>query len=68
MSTIRLNDGRVVSKKDYIEAKTKDLIEFGYTTLTEDDVKVEVEKILTNVPDRELSVIGMFCKGDFDLS
>lgn len=68
MDTIKLNDGRVVLKADYITAKTKDLIEFGYTSLTEDDVKVEVEKILTNVPDKELTVIGMFCKSDIDLS
>lgn len=61
MSLITLTDGRVVSKKDYIQAKTKDLVEFGYTNLTEDEVAVQVEHILAK---EEISVIGHFCKDD----
>lgn len=61
MEKIVLTDGRTVSKKDYIEAKTKDLIEFGYTSLTEKEVEEQVEKVLQK---GELTIIGHFCKGD----
>ena len=63
--TVTLQDGRVVSKADYITAKTKDLQEYGYTTLTEDEVKVQLNKILYE--DIDLSVIGLFMKDDIKL-
>jgi hypothetical protein len=47
----------LVDKEDYIKAKTKDLIEFGYASLSEDDVRIQIEKILN---EEELSVIGLF--------
>lgn len=65
MNEIKLTNGNTVLKTDYIRLKTKDLIEFGYTSLTENDVAVQVEKILKG--DTDLSVIGMFCKGDLDV-
>ena len=49
METIRLKDGRIVGKKDYIKAKTKDLKEFGYYELTENEVSCQVDKILKGV-------------------
>ncbi len=62
---IKLSDGRTVSRKDYIRAKTKDLIEFGYSDLTEE----EVEHQLTKIEGKEtflnsLSVIGLFIQDD----
>lgn len=62
---ITLSNGGVVLKSNYVKLKTKDLIEFGYTSLTESDVSEQVEKILNN--DSDLSVIGMFCKGDIKI-
>lgn len=59
------NEPVVVAKTDYIKAKTKDLIEFGYTTLTEQDVADQLEKILTH--DKELSIIGAFMKDEIVL-
>lgn len=61
---IELNDGRVVLKSDYIKAKTKDLIEFGYKNLTEEDLAEQLDKVLSNSPDSELNVIGFFVKSD----
>lgn len=60
---LKLEDGRVVSKKDYITAKTKSLQEFGYTNLTEKEVSIQLDKILKG---EELSVIGMFMEDDID--
>jgi len=56
-------DGRkgVVSSCHYIKAKTKQLREFGYSTLTEDEVKVQLCKLLNN---EELDVIGMFMEDE----
>lgn len=62
METIKLKSGITVSKSDYITLKTKDLIEFGYSNLTEEKVSIQVEKILKK--DKDLSVIGLFCKDD----
>jgi hypothetical protein len=60
--TIRLKTGGIVLKKDYIEAKTKDLKEFGYSKLTTEEVAGQVEKILDN--DKDLTVIGLFIADD----
>jgi hypothetical protein len=50
-----------VLTKDYVTAKTKQLQEFGYTKLTEEEVSSELQNILSNKP---LNVIGMFMKDD----
>lgn len=62
MDTIVLSNGKKVLKSDYITLKTKDLVEYGYTNLTEEEVSVQVEKILKK--EGGLSVIGMFCEDD----
>lgn len=66
MDTIKINHPKYerpvdVSKDSFISAKWKDLKEFGYTTLTRDEVANQVEKILNG---EKLSVIGMFMKND----
>lgn len=59
---IKVNDiVKIVSTKDYITAKTKQLQEFGYEKLTESEVKNELEKIYNN---KKLTVIGMFMVED----
>jgi hypothetical protein len=65
MEEVKLSNGMMVLKSNYIKLKTKDLKEFGYTNLTENEVAEQVEKILKKEDD--LSVIGMFCKDDFDV-
>lgn len=62
--TIKLANGKVVSKEAYIVAKTKDLIEFGYTDLTNKTVEEQLEKVLKG---EELSIIGKFIEGDIEL-
>ena len=52
---------RQVLKRDYIRAKTRDLKEYGYASLTEKDVEEQLEKVLAN---EELTVIGMFIQKD----
>jgi hypothetical protein len=59
---ITLSNGNKVLKSNYIRLKTRDLIEFGYSNLTEQEVSEQVDKILNKQDD--LSVIGMFCKDD----
>lgn len=61
METIKLADGRTVSKNDYIEAKTAQLIEFGYPTLTKDEVSNQLEKLIHG---ESLTVIGKMMEGD----
>lgn len=53
---------RYVSRTLYVEAKTKQLREFGYTTLTKKHVAEQLEKILTG--DKDLSVIGRFMEDE----
>ena len=65
MEMITLKNGKTVYKKDYVRLKTKDLINFGYTSLKESEVAEQVDKILKN--EQELTVIGMFIIDDFDL-
>jgi hypothetical protein len=57
---LKLKDGTVCYKSDYIKAKTKDLIEFGYN-ITEDKISEQLEKCIKK---EELDVIGMFIKAD----
>jgi len=62
---IRLNDGRKVLADDYIEEKTKNLIEkYGYPTLTKEEVKDRIQKILNG---ESLNVIGMLMKDDIEI-
>jgi hypothetical protein len=65
MSEIKLSNGMSVLKSNYVKLKTKDLIEFGYANLTEQEVSEQVDKIIKG--DKDLSVIGMFCKDDLDV-
>jgi hypothetical protein len=62
---IILSNGKCVLKSDYVNLKTKDLIEFGYNTLTEAETLSQVNKILEG--DNELSVIGLICIDDIDV-
>lgn len=55
MEEIKLSNGMSVLKSNYIKLKTKDLIEFGYTKLTEKEVAEQVEKIIKK--ENDLSVI-----------
>lgn len=62
--TIQMPDSdeqKLVSTEDYIRAKTKTLKEFGYETLTQNEVREQLTKILAK---ENLSVIGMFMKDD----
>lgn len=55
---------RHVSKSDYVTAKTKMLIEFGYTNLTEAEVETQLNNLLDG---KELDIIGMFIEKDIEL-
>ena len=64
MGTVTIQvDGnnKTVSRADYIKAKTKTLLEFGYSTLTEDEVSKQLDNVLAGRP---LNAIGMFIEGD----
>ncbi len=50
-----------VKKRDYIDAKLKGLIEFGYTSLKRETVATQLEKALAG---KKLDVIGMFIDKD----
>lgn len=60
-----MSNGMNILKSNYVKLKTKDLIEFGYSSLTENEVSEQVDKIVKG--DKDLSVIGMFCKDDLDV-
>jgi hypothetical protein len=49
------------TKDKYISQKTRDLKEFGYSTLTRDQVADQLEKALKDEP---TDVIGAFIKSD----
>jgi len=65
---IQIRDGFGEIKKvkvvDYIIAKTLDLCESGYTSLTEEAVAVQLNNIVNGEP---LSVIGAFMESDIVL-
>lgn len=64
MTTITiLIDGqkKVVNKAAYIRAKTRQLREFGYSSLTTQDVREQLDKHLAG---EELDVIGMFLQDE----
>ena len=50
---------------DYVDAKTKDLKEFGYTSLTEESVTKSVKRILNR--EKLIDVIDHFIKDDIVL-
>lgn len=71
MSQLKVNlDGTeaIVERKKYVRLKTKDLIEFGYTTLTEQSVDEQITIVLENKKttkvQRTLSVIGHFIEDE----
>jgi len=51
-----------VTRQQYIEAKTKDLQEFGYPSLTQEHVETQLEYVLTG--QRQIDVIGRFIESD----
>lgn len=64
MKKLNLQDGRLVSKADYVKAKTGDLKNYGYISLTESSLEEQVDKILAG---EKLDIIGMFCESDIDV-
>ena len=52
---------KTVNTQDYLAAKTKQLQEFGYPSLTREEVKAELGKIFNG---GKLTVIGMFMEGE----
>lgn len=52
---------RRVLRSDYVRAKTKQLQEFGYPSLTEEDVDSQLTALLAG---KNLTVIGMFMKDE----
>ena len=48
----------------YVSRKTKDLRQFGYNDLTEEHVKDQLEKVLSN--ESELTIIGKFIQDDIN--
>lgn len=53
-----------VSRKVYVEAKTKQLRAFGYSTLTAEAVDEQITAILEKKP---LTVVGMFMEDEIVL-
>ena len=58
--------GEIVPISDYVRAKTESLVDFGYTKLTEQEVLDQVNLILAGKP--TTTVIGAFCKDDFEIT
>jgi len=59
------NPAMTVSRVAYVEAKTKQLREFGYTTLTKDHVNEQVDAVLSKKEFGDgLTVIGMLMKDE----
>ena len=55
----------IVSRANYVKAKTKQLQEFGYETLTEKNVEDQIEAIKAKKKFGEgLTVIGMFMQDE----
>jgi hypothetical protein len=61
---VKINDEVAsVCVMDYVEAKTKDLQEFGYTQLTEKEVLKSVHRIVQKQMNKK-DVIDLFIKDD----
>ena len=65
-SELRLTDGRRCLKDDYIKAKTLDLIESGFPSVTEETVRKLLDQILSG-NEADLNVIGQLMKDDIQL-
>lgn len=66
METIRIKRGDdvvVVDKYNYIVAKTRQLREFGYGNLSEDEVRLQLDLVLAGKTE-DLTVIGQFIQDD----
>lgn len=64
---LRIEDReKKVYKEDYVKAKTKQMVEFGYGGLKEADVEKQLELLLAGktTMDEGLTIIGMFMKGE----
>jgi hypothetical protein len=56
---------REVNRADYVRAKTKQLREFGYTDLTEEQVSEQIDALLAGKTfGKGLTVIGKFMEGE----
>jgi len=56
---------RTVSRHAYVTAKHKQMVDFGYSTLTKSEVDTQVELVIAGKTMADgLSVIGMFMKDD----
>jgi hypothetical protein len=64
VDTVKLRNVGIVLKSSYIDAKTKDLKEYGYTNITNEEVGEQLEKVLNG---EELSVIGKFIEDDIEI-
>ena len=63
---VKINyEPRSVYVQDYVRAKTKDLQEFGYSTLTEKSVLASVRRVLNK--EKLTDVIDHFVKDDIIL-
>lgn len=59
----------MVTRAAYVRAKTKQLREFGYPSLTESDVNEQIDAVLAKKSFGEgLTVIGMFMKDEVYVS
>lgn len=52
---------KTVDTDAYIKAKTKQMQEFGFQTVTEETISKQLENVLTG---KELDIIGMFIESD----
>lgn len=72
MSNIKVNiDGQraTVPRAAYIKSKTKQLREFGYAKLTEQQVSAQLDLVLAGKKvGTGLDVIGGFIEGDIDFT
>lgn len=55
-------ESRRVRRLDYVKAKTKDFREFGYPSLTEEEVSEQLDVVLSGKG--TLTVIGHFMKDE----
>jgi hypothetical protein len=65
MDTVRLINDKVVHVDLYVRSKRRDLVEFGYSGLTEETVRKQLEAVRTG---GDLDVIGMFIEKDLHQS
>lgn len=61
---LNLKNDRQVFQEDYIKAKTLDLQESGFSTVTEDSVRLDLDKVLNHEP---LTIIGSLIQDDLEI-